>query len=409
MNTALLLTCALLAADTAARQSDGTGCTDEKPAQVDAIKLEKVSPRLKATLVHSKPAGRSLTGVRFSPDGKQLVAVDYPGGVIELWAVASGERLTTIESGHDGGRSSEYFFVSPDWKMVYVPVTRRKAIKVNKNGRPINLWVFDGGIQAWNLATGELQDVYKQTPARGIEWVAMSLDGSTLMVMEEQSGEAEDRPEGAASLFDIKSKRWLEVDARQTHFGTFSSDNKTIAIPNAVDDYWTSTAVRLYDVETGELQRSLPIPDPFARSGTRIFTPDRKQFIGSYTSYADGDFQKDGRSHLKFWDLTTGNEAATFAWNEDEPQLGMFTLSPDGATLAATTWKGGPCRLYLFNTKETKQTATMLLWPENALNNGPVFSRDGKWIAVVSRVIPERLRGREGLVEQYPQPRIHPD
>lgn len=41
----------------------------------------------------------SLTKVEFSPNGKRILGSDIPGGVIALWDVASGNRLTTIEAG----------------------------------------------------------------------------------------------------------------------------------------------------------------------------------------------------------------------------------------------------------------------------------------------------------------------
>ena len=83
------------------------------------LKLEAVSPRLKQELIHPN-RGSVLAGLRFSADGKRLIAGDYPGGVVVVWEVAGGKQLTSVETGYGYRNGAEYFSVAPDWKSLYV-------------------------------------------------------------------------------------------------------------------------------------------------------------------------------------------------------------------------------------------------------------------------------------------------
>src|SRR5262245_35100514 len=78
-------------------------------------KLEAVSSRLKGELIHPNRTA-AIFGVRYSPDGKRLIAGDYPGGVVVVWDVATGKQLTKIETGPRYRGWIDYFFVAPDWK-----------------------------------------------------------------------------------------------------------------------------------------------------------------------------------------------------------------------------------------------------------------------------------------------------
>ena len=84
------------------------------------LKLEPVSSRLKASLAHSnrEQADRdsSIVQIQFSPDGKKIIAGDYPGGVLNVWNVDNGERQVTIETDKGHRSSWQYFVVSPDWR-----------------------------------------------------------------------------------------------------------------------------------------------------------------------------------------------------------------------------------------------------------------------------------------------------
>src|SRR5690242_18400030 len=93
------------------------------PAAPDP-QLAPVSSRLQGELIHPNTTGM-LQGLRFSPDGKRVVAGDGSAGIIQFWDVAGRKPVTTIEAGKTtterggarGGGAS--FALSPDWQKLY--------------------------------------------------------------------------------------------------------------------------------------------------------------------------------------------------------------------------------------------------------------------------------------------------
>src|SRR5262245_34616862 len=61
-------------------------------------KWAQVSSRLAGELTLPDKKGM-LQGLRFSPDGKRLVAGDASAGVIQIWDVVNRKRLTRFETG----------------------------------------------------------------------------------------------------------------------------------------------------------------------------------------------------------------------------------------------------------------------------------------------------------------------
>jgi hypothetical protein len=78
-----------------------------------------------------------LEGLRYSPDGKRIIAGDYPGGVIQVWDVDTGQQLTKIETGYGYRGSAAYFFLTPDWQTVYVSREKRSMTRIEKAGKKL--------------------------------------------------------------------------------------------------------------------------------------------------------------------------------------------------------------------------------------------------------------------------------
>jgi hypothetical protein len=68
-------------------------------APQSSVKQEAISPRLKKELIHPN-RGSVLIGLRYSSDGKRIIAGDYPGGIIQVWDSETGRQLTKIETGY---------------------------------------------------------------------------------------------------------------------------------------------------------------------------------------------------------------------------------------------------------------------------------------------------------------------
>src|SRR5262245_32587685 len=90
-----------------------------------APKPEPISKRVIGELIHPNNP-RILGNIQFSPDGKRLIAGDYPGGLVAVWEVGSRKLLYTVDAGAGGRGSSEYIEVSPDWRRFYTSRTSSK-------------------------------------------------------------------------------------------------------------------------------------------------------------------------------------------------------------------------------------------------------------------------------------------
>ncbi len=98
-------------------------------------------------------------------------------------------------------------------------------------------------------------------------------------------------------------------------------------------------------------------------------------------------------SRLKLLEAATGREVAELAREKDATFSGIRFTS-DGRTLAAVTWrpphkerKPAPKKLYLFSIADKRPPQTVLLENEPKghwlVVREPVFSPNGKWVAVV--------------------------
>lgn len=173
-----------------------------------------------------------LIDIQFSPDGKRLLACDWPGNTPTLWDVASGKCLTMIEAGDHR--------VSPDWRTIYTSREKRKYERIEQDGKRMMRWTFDGDVRAWSLDDGKPIRTYKHQPPRGIRWMQLSPDGSKLLTLEDLSGTYEGSYKGAASLWDVKSGKHRLVDGLQGN-ATFSPDGQSLVFTVTDEDNYAHT------------------------------------------------------------------------------------------------------------------------------------------------------------------------
>jgi WD40 repeat protein len=368
--------------------------------------LEPVSPRLSRELIHPNREA-TLAGIRFSPDGRRIIAGSYPEGVIQVWDVESGRQLAKIESGYRHRSSDEYFFVSPDWRTVYVARETETRQRIERDGKKLNLWEFDSDIRAWDLTTGELKIVFAQSPVRGIGWMSMSPDGQTLLAGEQLPGESEGRPHRAVSLVDTRTGKSRELAGNLSVVGAFSPDSRMIAIHEMdVDSY--ATGIRVFDVATGQLSRSIPIREQFADAGRLVFSPDGQLLVFPQRLHSQrGDWQH-WNSILAFYDVASGVQVASIPLDEKNSDYGKPQFSPDGRTLVTGNWRANKSVLLIFDVAQRKLAHTVSLSEEKAFIRPRTFSPDSRWMAVGTQFIPEELQQEdEPAAENVPQPRIH--
>lgn len=108
-------------------------------------------PRFETELRHPNPGAQFLE-IHFSPDGKRVFTADYPGGVGQVWDVATGKPLTRIETGAGYCQMFPLFQFSRDWNSLFVPT--KGAGKVRNaiiDGVPTRVYEYDGRVEQWDL------------------------------------------------------------------------------------------------------------------------------------------------------------------------------------------------------------------------------------------------------------------
>jgi WD40 repeat protein len=375
-------------------------------------KPEPVSPRLKATLVHADRESW-MYGVRHSPDGRRIIAGGYPNGIIQVWDAETGRQLARFEAGYGHRGSAEYFSVSSDWKMVYAPTKgARKRTPFERDGKTLFRWEFDCEVRAWDLDTGDLLEVYRHDPPRNVRFMSLAPDGSLFFTGEQLPGETEGAPEQAVSVWDTRSRQRRSLPHGLGIIGKFSPDGRTLAINAESEDGYYTTAIKLFDALSMAEKLSIPIEHEFASAGIHGFTPDGAMLLGFVQVYSAHREWKNWDSFLKLWNAATGEELASFTTGEKNGSFDAPVFSPDGSLIAAVNRQGAPGRLHLFDVPARKRAETIVLTGkpgegEELILWEPTFSPDGRWLAVVTQLIPARLGLREPQPEELHQARIH--
>lgn len=371
-------------------------------------KLEPVSSRLKQELIHPN-RNTTLWETRFSPDGKRILAGDYPEGVVVVWDVSSGKQLTAIETGYAYRGGGEFFSVSPDWQTLFVSREKRKIERVEKDSKRLLKWTFDGEVRQWNLNTGKQIRVYKHDPPRNIIWTQLSPDGKKLITYDELPGIYNGSAKRATSIWEVQTGKFFQLPDGLQSGGKFSKDGQKIAT-NTVDDEGYAHDLKVFDLVTGTETLSIPIQQARVWVSIRGFSPDGRMVVGTYQVFKEAKKWDNYQSCLKWWDTATGKEVASFALKPNEG-FGYAGFSPDGRILVVNQNQNEGAQLILYSVRDKTPQHTVLLGKKTTegrvLMRQPVFSPDGKWLAVITQVFPESPSGSEPDVQDVPQARIH--
>jgi WD40 repeat protein len=370
-------------------------------APTTSIKLEPVSARLQKELIHPNKTA-TLYGIRFSPDGKRVLAGDLPGGVVAAWDVATGKLLTTIESGlgmRGSQGTADYFFPSPDWQTLFTWRNEFKYEWVERDGKRLLRFDFEGsGLSAWDLATGRLLRTFQHRPPRGIWWGTLSLDGTKFAAIEDLPGVWEGNPPGAAGLWDLRTGQYraLPDHLRDLPPGDFSPDSQTLAMVAAPD----GRMLRLFDSATG--REKGVIREKGTIFGSLQFMAQGGLLVNAWVQ--DGD---QGTGQLQWWDPNARRKVASSKLG-DESVINIG-CSLDGASVAAVGQQGQKLRLLLFHApgKPPKAVPLMDVAKGEMLSFCALaFAPDGKWIAVLTQVSRSRSSRADVDMREVPQPTV---
>jgi WD40 repeat protein len=355
-------------------------------------KPEPVSRRLTRTLVYSDRQALILS-VFFAPDGKWVAGSDFMSGGVASWDAATGKQLRTIPLPEGYFNKANPLPPPADGRTLYLPIHRTRSVQITKDGHPAVREEVDGEIQVWDLATGRKLPPLRHTPPRGVLGVALSSDGNWLAAVERRVNDDGHRTKAVLALWDVRARKSRDL-AEGRVVPSFSSDGKTLAAP-FVDSQSKHNGLALWDVASGK--RRAVLHAAMAYYGVPVFSPDGR--------YVAAEWTPNGRSpEVKLWEVATGKEVGSFAAPENAWGFNQLAFSPDGRRLAAATWREG--KVFLYDVQSRKLVRVQDL-EKNAELRDPVFSPDGKWLAVPGQQIPE---GVQQLLKEnpldLPQPRV---
>ena len=231
-----------------------------------------------------------------SPDGK-LLATGTLDGKVELWEVASGRRLASIQaySNGDSGLCVALAF-SPDGRVL-------------ATGGPNS----DHFIKLFDPAASlKLIRQIPTPPSAGISALGFSPNGKMLAAALRHE---------RVLLMDAagRTERLISMGSGYIMATVFSPDSKLLATAR------DSGVINLWDVQTGQLQATLK--GHTATVSSVAFSPD-----GGTLASGGAD------STVRLWDVATGQERIAFKAHSSNETSVAFT--PDGTTLISGNWSG---------------------------------------------------------------------
>jgi RNA polymerase sigma factor (sigma-70 family) len=302
-----------------------------------------------------------ITSVAWSPDGKTLAGVTYDprslginatekGSAVKLWDVATGSVKCTLAEDFLRDHFWHLVAFSPDGKLV----------AASSDGCGEKDRTHGGCVVVWDAETGKVTQTLKHLTL--VRCLAFSPDGKTLAMA---SGGA---LKELVKLWDVRSGELQKTltstdDGQQVWTLAFSPDGKTLAARVSATD--TPSEIVLWDPKKDE-QQSLPKSDVLGTGchPSIAFSPD-----GTVLAAVGPD--------LRLWDV--GKRELKHAVEIGSGKWEHVTISPDGKTLALAGRQEKKAVIALVDVATLKVTA--LLEGHEGYISGLAFSRDGKTLA----------------------------
>jgi WD40 repeat protein len=306
---------------------------------------------------HNGEIERTLTGhkyavnaVAFSPDGKILASAagwsamrespETPGEVI-LWNAASGERLHTLS---DFAHPVSAIAFSPDGQTLATV-----SYRVDAQSKPASSSKYAAKttriVQLWDIKTLRVRQTIAITGGF-INQIAFSPDGHHLAVGTTMlTGTKVTNGKGFTSTKAIYAAELRLYDPATTSLQrkmvvansslktlAFSPNGQTVAVGYERGADGNPAPVRLWNVQSGKLQRTLQTAKKGDWSEIEAlgFSPDGKTLTA--IEQTSGDF-------MLVWDVATGKQISKRSPAQQNVAFGLFTtsaFSPDGKSLAVS-------------------------------------------------------------------------
>jgi WD40 repeat protein len=369
-------------------------------------KLEPVSPRLVSKLEHEHPNG-TIGGIRFSPDGKRLIAGDYTSGVIHVWDVETGKRLATMNAG-EGQGSWTYFALTPDFQTAFASGGGKGAFeKFQRDGETWHRAQYNGLVRSWKIDGTPLR-AYQHSPPHGIRSLHLAPNGKYFFTSDELPGESEKYRPRILSLWDASTGECRQVTTGLAVPGPFSADSGMVAVRMPFDDDDRHTAsISIFAVPEWKALCAIRFNDKLTNAFPAVLADHAKILAGTVQTYDKPDDLLHFSAALKLWDAANGEELLSIAGDAKDEPFGWIKASPDGKKIVGHTFSrqktnGGP------NTRERvvvidveRKTWRKIDVLQTGIVQEPVFHPSGRWLAVPTHIFPEG-GGQDQLADELP-------
>ncbi len=247
--------------------------------------------------------------ITFSPDGQLLASMSFYGGAINLWEVATGRELLTLNLGEHS----------------IMAIARASAFCFSADGS--SLLTFSANtLKQWDARTGRELRVAALNNNQDAGAATFSPDGRLLVTMSQS--------QQSITVWDTSTRRQvqaLSADLNSTNFiyaAAFSPDGRTLATVEELRGGGVDkTNLVLRDVASWRVNTTTKIHEEKAKMGTASylrprafrFSPDGRSvsalldlFTTQVMSINPQSRAADRESTVRLWDATNGRELRSF-------------------------------------------------------------------------------------------------